>query len=103
MQIQSRLAVIAPYTKSIYGSPTDSQELSSLIGLAQSGYVDLAIVGTEALFRGNISAQSLAGYINQVKAAAPGVPVTTADTYDAAAYINGWYQLMSQAAGRSRF
>jgi len=156
-QIQSRLAIIARYTKwvrtysslngldqicpiahqmglkcaagaSIYGSSVDGQEISSLISLAQSGYVDLAIVGTEALFRGNVSAQTLISEINQVKAAAPSVPVTTADTYGAllnnsnvlsavdvvlfniypfyegisldqsVSYINGWYQLMTQAA-----
>ena len=157
-QIQARLAIVAPYTKwvrtysnlngldqvcpiahqmglkcaagaSIYGSSTDTQEIASLTTLAQNGYADLAIVGTEALFRGNVSAATLVNYINQVKSAAPGVQVTTADTYGvwfdnpsvlaaadvvlvniypfyeqvsldhAVAWVNGWYQLLTQAAG----
>ena len=109
-QIRVRLRMIAPYTvwvrtysslngldqvcpiahqmglkcaagASIYGSAVDTQELASLENLAASGYVDLAVIGTEAVYRQNVLAQTLAGMIAQFRAAAPGVPVTTADTY----------------------
>ncbi len=157
-QIQARLAVVAPYTKwvrtysslngleqicpiahslglkcaagaTINGTSTDGKELASLVSLAKAGVVDLAIVGTEALTRNNVSLVTLGGYISQVKIAAPAVPVTTADTYQvwmdnkglfsivdtaildlapfyegiplahAASWVNGWYQLVQNAAG----
>jgi exo-beta-1,3-glucanase (GH17 family) len=157
-QITVRLSVIAPYTRwvrtysslngldqtckiahqlqlkcalgvAIYGSSADALELDSAKAIAQTGYADLVIVGTEALYRGNVSPSTLINYINQVKTAAPGVPVTTADTYtqllfnpgvmaavdvvtfniypffegvrleDSVAWINGWYQVVQQAAG----
>ncbi len=41
----------------------------------------MAIVGSKVLLRGDLSATELIEYINQVKAALPGIPVTTADVY----------------------
>jgi exo-beta-1,3-glucanase (GH17 family) len=61
--------------------PTDQQEICGLITQMQAGYVDLAIVGTEAMYNNYVSAATLTTEINQVKAAAPGIKVTTADTY----------------------
>jgi exo-beta-1,3-glucanase (GH17 family) len=156
-QISARLQVIAPYTRwvrtysglngleqvcpiahsmglkcaagaSIYGGSVDSQELASVINLARMGHADLVIVGTESLFRNNVSAATLIKYMNQVRAAAPGVPVTTADTYtglldndiipfvdvvlvniypyfeeiplkNAVGWVDGWYKLVKAAAG----
>ena len=66
--------------------PTANQaEIDSLVNEAEKGDVDLAIVGSEALLRGDVSETTLAGYIDQVKnrlvAAGVSIPVTTADVY----------------------
>jgi len=58
-------------------------EIANLIAAAQAGQVDIAIVGSEVLLRGDVSEAQLLDYIARVKAAIPaGIPVTTADTYD---------------------
>lgn len=62
----------------------NAAEVGSLIKLIQAGEVDLAIVGTEVLLRGDLSEAELIGYIRQVKAA--GVPTTTNDS---------WYELLT--------
>jgi exo-beta-1,3-glucanase (GH17 family) len=59
----------------------NERELAALIELMLAGHVDLAIVGSEALLRGDVSEDELIGYIQRVKAAAPGIPVATADVY----------------------
>jgi len=56
-------------------------EIAGLIGMAKAGCVDIAIVGSEALLRRDVTADQLIAYINRVKQALPGIPVTTADTY----------------------
>ena len=56
-------------------------EITNLIQVAKQGYVDLAIVGSETLLRGDLTENELLGYITLVKQALPGIPVTTADTY----------------------
>ena len=52
---------------------------------AGAGYVDLAIVGSEALLRGDLSESALLAYINEVKQyfldKNIDIPVTTADVY----------------------
>jgi exo-beta-1,3-glucanase (GH17 family) len=72
------------------GPITDQTEVNALITLVQNGDADLAVVGTEVLFRfdngsGGVNSATLSGYISQVRAAAqqqnPVIPVTTADTY----------------------
>jgi exo-beta-1,3-glucanase (GH17 family) len=55
-------------------------QINGLIQLAQSGMVDLAVVGSETLLRNDLNEDQLIGYIQRVKAT--GVPTTTADTYD---------------------
>jgi exo-beta-1,3-glucanase (GH17 family) len=55
--------------------------MQNLIDAARSGHVDLAIVGSEVLLRGDLSETHLIDYINQFKSEVPGVPVTTADVY----------------------
>ncbi len=60
-------------------------EIDALVNEAIKGDVDLAIVGSEALLRGDVSEDTLIGYIDQVKsrlaAAGVSIPVTTADVY----------------------
>jgi exo-beta-1,3-glucanase (GH17 family) len=59
----------------------NSLEIQNLIDAARNGHVDLAIVGSEVLLRGDLSEAQLIDYINQFKSEVPGVPVTTADVY----------------------
>jgi exo-beta-1,3-glucanase (GH17 family) len=54
-------------------------EIAGLIAHAQDA--DLLIVGSEVLLRGDVSESELIDYINRVRAAAPGIPVATADVY----------------------
>ncbi|HOH66961.1 MAG TPA: PASTA domain-containing protein [bacterium] len=62
-------------------SETNQEQIDGMIEIANAGYADLLIVGSETLLRGDLSASELIGYINQVKSLAPGLPVTTADIY----------------------
>ncbi|OGY25961.1 MAG: hypothetical protein A2Z24_02480 [Candidatus Woykebacteria bacterium RBG_16_44_10] len=110
-QLRSRMAIIAPYTrwirtfgcgaglekagqiahemglKAAIGAwlssdlTANEREINCLISLAKAGQADIAIVGSEVLLRGDLSESQLIGYINQVRQAAPGVSVATADTY----------------------
>ncbi len=158
-QLRARMAIIAPHTQWIrtFGSThglenaskiahemglkaavgawlskdlSDNElEISNLISAAKAGHVDLAIVGSEVLLRGDLSESQLVGYINRVKREAPGVQVTTADAYGvmllhpsvvsavdivfvnyypywenisveyAIAAIHGWHQLVTAKAG----
>jgi exo-beta-1,3-glucanase (GH17 family) len=59
----------------------NDKEIANLIAAAKAGYVDIAIVGSEVLLRGDDSESHLIGYINQVKQAAPGVQVSYGDVY----------------------
>ena len=63
------------------GIQANQQSISHLITAGQAGDAELLIVGSEALLRGDISATALISYLNQVRAAVPGIPVTTADVY----------------------
>lgn len=56
-------------------------ELAGLIELAQSGYVDIAAVGNEVLYRDDLDAATLLGHIKRVKAALPDIPVGYVDAY----------------------
>lgn len=56
-------------------------ELSNLIREAASGNVDLAIIGSEVLRRGDLDPAALLAYIRRFRTEVPNVPVTTADTY----------------------
>jgi len=109
-QVQARLSLIAPYTQWIrlFGSrlglenagriahsmglkvacgawidtntTTNELELTSLTTMAKNGDCDLAIVGGEVLFRGDLSEAQLLAYLTRFKQQVPGVPVSTADT-----------------------
>jgi len=110
-QIRRRMAVIAPYTKWIrsfsciegnelvpkvareFGIKTlvgawlgkdkdlNEQEITGLIQLAKEGYVDIAAVGNEVLYRKDLSEEELLDYIHRVKKAIPGVQVGYVDAY----------------------
>ena len=56
-------------------------ELSSLIRESLSGNVDLAIIGSEVLLRGDLEPAVLIGYIRRFRMEVPNVPVTIADVY----------------------
>jgi exo-beta-1,3-glucanase (GH17 family) len=110
-QIRRRMEIIKPYTKWIrsfsciegnelipkiakeYGLKTlvgawlgkepekNEQEIIALIQLAKDGYVDIAAVGNEVLYRKDLSESELLGYINRVKEAIPEIPVGYVDAY----------------------
>ena len=60
------------------------QELRKVVELAKRypATVRAVVVGNEALLRREVTGAQLAGYIQQVKAALPGVPVTYADVWE---------------------
>lgn len=64
------------------GSDTDANEneIGSLISSCLAGNVDIAVVGSEVLLRGELTEDQLLGYIVRVKDT--GVKVTTADTWN---------------------
>lgn len=59
----------------------NNREINELINESKAGYVDLAIVGSETLLRNDLSEDQLINYIKRVKQEAPGIKVTTGDTY----------------------
>ncbi|HEY2383626.1 MAG TPA: FG-GAP-like repeat-containing protein [Terriglobia bacterium] len=66
-------------------SPNDAQntaEINSLVAAANAGLVDIAIVGSEAIRRKDVTVSQLLAYMQQVRAAIPqNIPVTTADIW----------------------
>lgn len=111
-QIRRRMAIIAPYTKWIrtfsciegnelipqvarefglktmvgawLGHDKDliEREIAGLIELAEGGFIDIAAVGNEVLYRNDLTEDELLGYIAQVKAALPSdIPVGYVDAY----------------------
>jgi glucan 1,3-beta-glucosidase len=59
----------------------NEQEIEGLIRLAKAGYVDIAAVGNEVLYRDDLSEDELIGYIQMVKRELPGIPVGYVDAY----------------------
>ena len=58
----------------------DKKELNALIRLCKKKYVDVACVGSETLFRGDLTPDSLIRYLKQArKKISRKIPVTTAD------------------------
>ena len=110
-QIRRRMKIIAPYTKWIrsfsciegnelvpkvareFGLKTlvgawlgkdkdlNEQEIAGLVQLAKAGYVDIAAVGNEVLYRKDLSEENLLDYIHRVKNAIPELPVGYVDAY----------------------
>lgn len=59
----------------------NEQEISALIKLAKEGYVDIAAVGNEVLYREELTENELLECIYRVKKAIPQVPVGYVDAY----------------------
>ncbi len=111
-QIRRRLNIMAPYTKWIrsfsctegnelipkiaheYGLKTlvgawlgddpeiNEKEVAGLIKLAKEGYVDIAAVGNEVMYRGDLTEDELLSFIYRAKEAIPNdIPVGYVDAY----------------------
>lgn len=59
----------------------NEQEIESLIKLAKEGYVDIAAVGNEVLYRKDLTEDELLEYIYRVKFALPNIEVGYVDAY----------------------
>lgn len=57
------------------------REINMLIQLAKDGYVDIAAVGNEVMYRGDLTEDELLDFIYEVKEAVPGIPVGYVDAY----------------------
>jgi exo-beta-1,3-glucanase (GH17 family) len=110
-QVRRRMEIIKPHTKWVrsfsctegnelipkiakeYGIKTlvgawlgneedkNEEEVKELIKLAKEGYVDVAAVGNEVMYRGDLTEEQLITYIHQVKEALPNTPVGYVDAY----------------------
>jgi len=110
-QIRRRMKIIKPYTKWIrsfsctegneaipriakeFGIKTlvgawlgdddeiNKKEIAGLIKLAKEGYVDIAAVGNEVMYRGDLTEEELLAFMYQVKEAIPDVPMGYVDAY----------------------
>lgn len=110
-QIRRRMKIISPYTnwvrsfsciegnelipkiakefglKTLVGawlgddSEKNEIEIQALINLAKDGFVDIAAVGNEVLYRKDLSEEELLKFILRVKEAIPGIPVGYVDAY----------------------
>ena len=110
-QIRKRMEIIAPYTKWIrtfsctdgneaipriaheYGIKTlvgawlgddkkiNKKEIENLIKIGKEGYVDIAAVGNEVMYRGDLSEDELLDFMYKVKKAIPAVPMGYVDAY----------------------
>jgi glucan 1,3-beta-glucosidase len=59
----------------------NQEEVEGLIKLAKDGYVDIAAVGNEVMYRKDLSEDELLKYIEKVKEALPKTPVGYVDAY----------------------
>jgi len=59
----------------------NEKEIEALIQLANEGCVDIAAVGNEVMYRGDLTEDQLLDYINRVKEALPNIPVGYVDAY----------------------
>ena len=110
-QVRRKLALLQPHTKWIrvfactegndiipplareYGFKTlvgawlgedkekNEEEIARLIELARAGYVDVAAVGNEVMYRKEMEEHELIAYIDRVREALPDVPVGYVDAY----------------------
>ncbi|WP_298532229.1 glycosyl hydrolase family 17 protein [uncultured Algibacter sp.] len=110
-QIRRRMEIIKPYTKWIrsfsctdgneaipriakeYGIKTlvgawlgsdaeiNKREIAGLIKLSKDGCVDIAAVGNEVMYRGDLTEDELLDFMGEVKAAIPETPMGYVDAY----------------------
>lgn len=59
----------------------NEEEIRGLLKLAKEGYVDIAAVGNEVLYRGDLTEEGLIEYISRVKNEIPNIPVGYVDAY----------------------
>ena len=59
----------------------NAEEIERLVELARDGYVDIAAVGNEVMYREELEEAELIAYIQEVKAALPDIPVGYVDAY----------------------
>ncbi len=60
---------------------TNAKEIDGLVNLTRQGYVDIAAVGNEVLYRKELTETELIMYITDVKVQIPGTPVGYVDAY----------------------
>lgn len=110
-QVRRRMKIIKPYTKWVrsfsctggnelipriakeYGLKTlvgawlgkdaeiNEREVEGLIGLAKEGFVDVAAVGNEVMYREDLSEDELIAFVQRVKTQIPDIPVGYVDAY----------------------
>jgi len=110
-QVRRRMQILRPYTKWIrsfsctegnehipviakeFGMKTlvgawlgndreiNDREVNGLIKLAQEGYVDIAAVGNEVMYRKDLTEEELLGFIEKAKKEIKGIPVGYVDAY----------------------
>lgn len=110
-QVRRRMQILKPYTKWVrsfsctegnefipkvakeYGIKTlvgawlgnddeiNQREINGLIQLAKEGFVDIAAVGNEVMYRKDLTEEQLLEFIKKVKAEIPGTPVGYVDAY----------------------
>ncbi|MFT6962544.1 MAG: exo-beta-1,3-glucanase (GH17 family) [Flammeovirgaceae bacterium] len=59
----------------------NKKEIAGLIQIAKAGYVDIAAVGNEVMYRKDLTEDELLVFIHRVKEAIPDVPVGYVDAY----------------------
>lgn len=59
----------------------NQREIEGLIQLAKDGYVDIAAVGNEVMYRKDLTEEQLIEFMKRVKAELPGIPVGYVDAY----------------------
>ncbi|QHI35320.1 hypothetical protein IMCC3317_06660 [Kordia antarctica] len=59
----------------------NEEEISSLINLAKSGLVDIAVIGNEVLMQKELSEREIIDYIQRVRVALPNTPIGYVDAY----------------------
>jgi glucan 1,3-beta-glucosidase len=59
----------------------NENEIANLIALAKEGFVDIAVVGNEVLYRNDLSMNELLNFISRVKREIPNVEIGYVDAY----------------------
>ncbi|MFT5505522.1 MAG: exo-beta-1,3-glucanase (GH17 family) [Gammaproteobacteria bacterium] len=59
----------------------NEEEIVNGIDIGQAGNADILAVGNEVLLRGDLTENQLINYINRVREAVPGIPVSYVDAY----------------------
>lgn len=59
----------------------NEEEIENLLRLAKEGYVDIAAVGNEVLYRDDLTEEELLGYIKRVKSELTNIPIGYVDAY----------------------